>query len=259
MLLPKAGRSLVVALIATALLAGCAGETEIERRRDKTAQELYAAARESLELENYKTAVTKLEDLDSRYPFGPFSQQAQLDLLYAYYRNGDAAPATAAADRFIRQNPRHPNLDYVFYMKGLVNFSAELGAFKEVLSAPFSERDASTAKQAFDDFGEFLKRYPDSQFAPDAQQRMIYLRNRLAEYELHVANYYIRRQAWMAAANRARYVVDHFPGATATADALSVMVQSYHQLGLTVQQNEAQKVLALNYPKKAEEVAKSLQ
>lgn len=255
----KTWRAVVTVLVATALLAGCAGESEYERRRDKTAQELYAAARESLELENFKTAITKLEDLDSRYPFGPFSQQAQLDLLYAYYRNGDAPPATAAADRFIRQNPRHPNLDYVYYMKGLVNFSAELGAFKEVLSAPLSERDASTAKQAFDDFSEFLKRYPDSQYAADAHQRMIYLRNRLADAELHVAHYYIKRNAWMAAANRARYVVEHFPGATNTAEALAIMVRSYHELGLPVQKEEAQKVLALNYPQKADEVAKLLQ
>jgi len=259
MLLFKAWRPLTLMMVIGALLAGCAGESEYERRRDRTAQELYAAARESLELENYKTAITKLEDLDSRYPFGPYSQQAQLDLLYAYYRNGDAPPATASADRFIRQNPRHPNLDYVYYMKGLVNFSAELGAFKEVLSAPFSERDASTAKQAFDDFAEFLKRYPDSKYSADAQQRMIYLRNRLAEYELHVANYYIDRQAWMAAVNRARYVVDHFPGATSTAEALALMVRCYHELGLPVQKEEAQKVLALNYPQKAEEVVKQLQ
>ncbi len=244
-------RTLTLMFVA-ALCAACAGTSgERDRRREMTAEQLYADARSAMQVGNWRTAVQRLEDLDSRYPFGPYAQQAQLDLLFAYYQARDTASATSAADRFIRQNARHPKLDYVYYMKGLVNFSAELGFLREAFAAPLSERDASTAKQAFDDFNEMIKRFPDSQYANDARQRMIYLRNRLAEFEMHVANYYVSRKAWLAAANRARYIIENFPGADIQGDALELMVNCYRELKMPELEKEAMAVLTLNYPEKA--------
>lgn len=242
---------LLYLLFAAVVISGCATTAEEdreERRREQSAQKLYASARESIEVGNWKSAIEKLENLDSRYPFGPFSQQAQLDLIYSYYQNRDTPSAVAAADRFIRQNPRHPNLDYVYYMKGLVNYFAELGFLREAFAASLSERDASTSEKAFKDFAELVKLYPDSQYAADARQRMIYLRNRLADFELHAANYYTQRKAWLAAANRARNVIEHYPGVDASADALVMMVRCYQELKLPELEKEAHDVLALNFP-----------
>lgn len=241
---------LLCLLFAAIVITGCAttAEEREQRRRDQSAQQLYASARESMQVGNWKTAIEKLENLDSRYPFGPFSQQAQLDLMYAYYQNRDTPSAVAAADRFIRQNPRHPNLDYVYYMKGLVNYYSELGFLREAFAASLSERDASTADKAFKDFSELIKLFPDSQYAADARQRMIYLRNRLADFELHAANYYTQRKAWLAAANRARNVIEHFPNVNATADALVMLVRCYHELNLPELEKESHDVLALNFP-----------
>lgn len=243
----------IIGLAALFLVACTSSDYEADRKKNKPAHELYAEAAESLEVGNWKSAIDKLEALDSRFPFGPYSQQAQLDLVYAYYRSGDATPGNAAAERFIRQNAHHPHLDYVYYMKGMINFSAEFGSLKEVLAAPVSERDASTAKKAFDDFAEMLKRFPDSAYANDARQRMIYLRNRLAESEMHAAYYYVKRKAWTAAANRARYVVDHFPGANVTPDALVMLVKCYKALELPYQADEAMKMLKFNYPQRVDE------
>ncbi len=247
---------LLCLLVAAVLVTGCAttAEDREQRRREQTAQQLYASARESMQVGNWNSAIEKLENLDSRYPFGPFSQQAQLDLIYAYYQNRDTPSAVAAADRFIRQNPRHPHLDYVYYMKGLVNYYSELGFLREAFAATLSERDASTAEKAFKDFAELIKLYPDSQYAADARQRMIYLRNRLADFELHAANYYTQRKAWLAAANRARRVVENFPGVDASADALVMMVRCYRELNLPELEKEAHDVLALNFPDRMKDI-----
>jgi len=241
---------LLYLLFAALVITGCAttAEDREQRRREQSAQQLYASAREAIQVGNWKTAIERLENLDSRYPFGPFSQQAQLDLIYSYYQNRDTPSAVAAADRFIRQNPRHPNLDYVYYMKGLVNYFAELGFLREAFAASLSQRDASTADKAFKDFGELLKLYPDSQYGADARQRMIYLRERLAEFELHAANYYTQRKAWLAAANRARNVIENFPGSASSADALVMLVRCYRELQLPELEKQSLDVLALNFP-----------
>lgn len=251
----KFGRMLIkkfsaLALLAVLVLSGCASNREAyeQRRKEQSAQQLYAEAQSSMKVGNWRTAVERLERLDSLYPFGPFSQQAQLDLLYAYYQNNDTESAVSAADRFIRQNPRHPHLDYVHYMKGLVHFYSELGFLREAFAAELSQRDATTASTSFRDFAELIKRYPDSIYAADARQRMIYLRDRLAAHEMHVADYYVKRKAWLAAANRARNVIEQFPGASNTPEALVLMVQSYEKLGMTELANESRKVLEFNYP-----------
>lgn len=241
---------IVNALILLVILSACSGKNTMtsEAMRISNAFKLYEKAQYSMMSENYRTAIEYLERLDSLYPFGDYSHQAQLDLIYSYYKAGDYASGIAAADRFVRQNPRHKDLDYAYYMKGLINFSQETGLTKALFSAPLSERDASTARQSFDDFAELIRLYPDSKYAKDARQRMIFLRNRLAEYELHVANYYMKREAYQAAASRARYVVDHYPQTPSIPYALKMMVVTYDLLQLPELSENARRVLLLNYP-----------
>jgi outer membrane protein assembly factor BamD len=209
---------------------------------------LFEKAQLSMYSGNYRSAVEYLERLDGLYPFGAYSHQAQLNLIYSYYQLNDYGTGIASAERFIRQNPRHKDLDYAYYMKGLINFSTETGFGKEVFAAPISERDAGATRQSFDDFAELIRLFPNSKYAKDAQQRMIYLRNRLADYELHVANYYLKRSAYLAAANRAKYVVDHYPKTTAIPKALEMMVISYKLLDLPELAENSRRVLLLNYP-----------
>lgn len=232
------------------LITGCAtSDTEkLSSGRGLTPKQLYEKAQTNIKTHNFKSAIEKLESLDSRFPFGPFAEQAQLDLIYAYYKNRDSASAISQADRFIRQHPRHAYVDYAYYMKGLVNFSAEIGFFQEALSAKLSERDASTARQSFRNFSELVNKFPKSNYANDARKRMLYLRNRLAQYELHVARYYMSRKAYLAAANRAKYVIEHYPRSNQDADALSIMITAYNILGLPTLSEKARRTLKLNYP-----------
>ncbi|MCW8876626.1 MAG: outer membrane protein assembly factor BamD [Kangiellaceae bacterium] len=237
-------------LLGLLLIIGCSGKKEVitEAQKVNNAFKLYEKAQYSMLSGNFRSAIEYLERLDSLYPFGAYSHQAQLDLIYSYYRLDDFASGIASADRFIRQNPRHKDLEYAYYMKGLINFSAETGFGKALFAAPISERDASTARQSFEDFAELIRLYPNSKYAKDAQQRMVYLRNRLAEYELHVANYYMKREAYQAAAARARYVVDHYPKTPSIPYALQMMVVAYDLLELPDLSENARKVLLLNYP-----------
>ncbi|MBI2379551.1 MAG: outer membrane protein assembly factor BamD [Gammaproteobacteria bacterium] len=234
------------------LLSGCSmfGDKE-EEIPENTAQELYDAAKQSLKNENWPSAVGKLEALDSRYPFGPFSHQGQLDLIYAYYKNGDHEDAVSNAERFIKSNPSHPNVDYAYYMKGLAQFQEDEGFFAQAFNADQWKRDTSSAKKGFDSFAELLRQFPNSKYGADARQRMVHLRNRLAQYELYVASYYLRREIYVAAASRARYVVEKFPQSNAVGDALVVLVQAYDRLNLKDQADNARKTLQLNYPDKA--------
>ena len=231
-------------------LAACAGqEGQLgEAKRMNSAFKLYEKAQYSMRSRNFRSAISYLERLDSLYPFGAYSHQAQLDLIYSYYKLGDYASGIASADRFIRQNPRHKDLEYAYYMKGIINYSSETGVGKDLFSAPLAERDASTVRQAFDDFAELVRLFPESKYARDARQRMIYLRNRLADYELHVANYYLQRDAFLAAANRAKYVVDHYPKTPAVPRALKMMMTAYNLLELPDLEEHTRKVLLLNYP-----------
>jgi len=241
---------IAIILLLTSLAACSSGPTdgEYETFPELDARELYETALNSLKSGNFGSAIQRLEALDLRYPFGAYSQQSQLDLIFAYYKHGDTASALTTADRFIRQNPRHANIDYAYYMKGLVNFNSEVGFFQEMFAAKLSERDASSARQAFEDFAELMRRYPDSRYAPDARQRMIFLRNRLAEYEIHVARYYMTREAYLGAANRAKYVVEHYPRTPSVANALDIMVTAYEILELNELADKAKRVLQHNYP-----------
>ena len=242
-------KSICLVLLLT-ILAACSSNSDDITGAGKinNAFKLFEKAQYSMYSGNYRSAVQYLERLDSLYPFGAYSHQAQLNLIYSYYQLSDYGTGIASAERFIRQNPRHKDLDYAYYMKGLINFSTETGFGKDLFSAPISERDAGAARQSFDDFAELLRLFPNSKYAKDARHRMVFLRNRLADYELHVANYYLQRTAYLAAANRAKYVVDHYPKTPAVPHALEMMMITYNLLDLPELAENSRRVLLLNYP-----------
>lgn len=195
-------------------------------------EELYQQARASLESGRYTTAVNELEALDTRFPFGDYAEQAQLELIYAYYHTDNWEAARAAAGRFIRLQPDHPQVDYAHYMRGLSAYQAGRFSLERLRIVDISRRDLGASRDAYTDFNELIQRFPDSEYAPDARQRIVYLRNVLATQELHVADFYLRKGAYLAAVQRGRWVIENYPQSTATRDALAVMVEGYLGLGM---------------------------
>jgi outer membrane protein assembly factor BamD len=220
---------------------------QIDETRDWSAQRLYSEAHDALGEKNYERAIDLFEKLESRYPFGRYAQQALLESAYAYYKYDEPDTAIATLDRFIKTYPRHTHLDYALYLKGLVNFTRGDSFMDKILPRDPSERDAGAARQAFFDFQELARRFPDSRYAADARQRMLFLRNNLAWYEVHVAEYYIRRGAYLAAANRGQYVVEHYQKTPAVPKALLIMIDAYQTLGLNQLAADAERVYNLNY------------
>ena len=247
---PGLNRVLGSLLLAAALtLGGCGLLPEI---KDETAgwsaQRIYAEAKDNLNSGNYERAVKLFETLESRYPFGRYAQQAQLEVAYAYYKDNEPISAIAACDRFIKLHPNHPNVDYAYYLKGLANFNDDLGLLGNLVNQDLSERDPRAARDAFLAFKELVTRFPDSKYAEDSSARMKYLVNALANNEVHVAKYYLKRKAWVAAANRAKEVLKTYPEAPALEEALAIMVVAYDKLELTNLRDDAQRVLTLNFP-----------
>jgi outer membrane protein assembly factor BamD len=239
-------QSTVVCCIALALvLSACSSK---DKKENMTERDLYMEAERYLRNDNYDLAEKDLQLLESRFPFGPYAEQAQLELIYAQYRGYKADASIASAERFIRLHPQHPNVDYAYYMKGLANYTEGTGLIERFLPTDMTERDPGKALQSFEDFRQLLNRFPDSTFAGDARARMTYLRARLARYEINVANYYFRRKAYLAAANRGRYVVENYQQTEAVPDGLAVMVQAYQLLNLNDLANDALTVLRTNYP-----------
>ncbi len=245
-----APQALGTILLATALtLGGCGILPEVKEESDGwSAQKLYSEARDELNSGNYARAVKLFETLESRYPFGRYAQQAQLEVAYAYYKDSEPVSAIAACDRFIKLHPNHPNVDYAYYLKGLANFNDDLGLLGKLVDQDLSERDPRAARDAFLSFKELVTRFPDSKYAPDSTARMKYLVNALASNEIHVAKYYLKREAYVAAANRAKEVLKSYPEAPALEEALAIMVVSYDKLKLPQLRDDAQRVLALNFP-----------
>lgn len=236
-------------LLVAAVLAGCGLLPEqIDETKDWSAQRLYAAAKSDLNEGNYERAIQMFERLEARYPYGPYAQQAQLEVAYAYYKDNEPVSAIAAADRFIKLHPNHPHVDYAYYLKGLANFVEERGLLAGLGSQDMSERDPKAARESFDAFKELATRFPDSRYTPDAIARMKYLVNALASHEVHVARYYFKRGAYVAAANRGKYVVENYPQAPALEEALYLMAMSYDRLDLTDLRDDALRVLRLNFP-----------
>ncbi|MCX7153901.1 MAG: outer membrane protein assembly factor BamD [Proteobacteria bacterium] len=240
----------VAALVLIIFCAGCGMfSTEEDPTVSWSANRLYNEAKSELTDGNFEKAIKYYEKLEARYPYGRFAQQAQIEVAYAYYRSNEAESAIAACDRFIKLHPNHPNVDYAFYLKGLANFNEDQGLLGHVSDQDMTERDPRAARDSFEAFKELVNRFPDSKYAADSAARMKYLVNALAQYEVHVARYYVKRTAWVAAANRAQYALRNYPSAPATEEALFIMVKSYDQLGMTDLRDDADRIIHQNFPK----------
>ncbi|OIQ80408.1 outer membrane protein assembly factor BamD precursor [mine drainage metagenome] len=239
-----------LALIPILFLAGCAifgSPDEIDETKGWSVQRLNTAAEESMRDRDYDKAIKYYQTLESRFPHGRYALQAELEVAYAYYKKGEPAAALSAADRFIKLHPHHPNVDYVYYLKGLATFS-DRGLVDKLTRQDLSDRDPKAMHESFLAFKELLTRYPDSKYAKDAALRMSYLVNTLAEHEVHVARYYMKRQAYIAALNRCKYVIENYPATPSVEEALVIMVSAYDLLGMEDLKQDTLRVLKTNYP-----------
>lgn len=243
----------IILLTGLLSLSGCAwlSSTPEDPTANWSASQLHAAGRDAMRSGNYETAVDYFEKLQARYPFGRYAQQAQLDIAYSHYQSGEADEAIAAADRFIRTYPRHPVVDYAYYLRGLANYSRDVGILGRLLPSDPSRTDSQAAQQAFNDFAELVQIFPDSRYAEDAHQRMVFLRNSLAEYEINVARFYLERKSYVAAVNRSRYVLENYQTTPAAENALGIMAEAYHHLALNDLAQDSYRVLERNYPESA--------
>ena len=230
------------------LLSACATVEDEDPTEGMDAAEVYRDAREYLDEGEYETAIEYYERLESRFPYGPYAEQAQLEIAYTYYKSQEYESAILAAERFIKLHPDHRSVAYAYYLRGLARFDGDQSFMARWFNQDLTERDPKSMREAFRYFSELVSRYPDSRYTKDAIQRMYQLREGLARYELHVANYYVRRSAFVAAANRAQYVVKNYQGTPAVPEALSIMVKSYTELGLPELAKDSKRVLEMNYP-----------
>ncbi len=236
---------LLIAILA--LTAACSSkQPEVDENLSEV--ELYQQAQADLDNRSYTQAIAKLKALESRYPFGRYAEQAQLELIYAYYKNAEPEAAKSSAERFIRLHPQHANVDYAYYLKGLASFDQDRGLLARFLPLDMTKRDPGAARDSYNEFAQLTSRYPNSRYAPDAKQRMIYLRNLLAAYEVHVGHYYLTRQAYVAAANRGRYVVENFQETPSVGDGLAIMTEAYQRLSMDDLAATSLETLKLNYP-----------
>lgn len=237
------------ALIFAAFLTGCASSAEIDDETyGLTVAELYEEAKSVLTNGEYDSAIQLYEKLESRFPYGTYAERARIEVAYAYYKNSQPETAIIAADRFIKLHPNHAHVDYAYYLRGLASFDDSISFMDKLFDQEPSERDPKSVRQAFKYFSELIRRFPKSRYTPDSIKRMKELRESLARYEIHVANYYQRRGAHLAAANRAKYVVENYQGTPSIPDALALMTLSYRKLGLHELANDSFRVLELNHP-----------
>lgn len=210
-------------------------------------QRLYAAGQEKMVDKNYDKAIEYFQKLEARYPHGVYATQAQLEVAYAYFKKSEPILCLSAVDRFIKLHPNHPNLDYAYYLKGLATFN-ERGIIEKYTKQEINDRDPKTLRVSFNAFKELVERFPNSRYAKDATQRMIYLVNTLAMHEMHVARYYMQRKAYVAALNRTRYVLETYPNSSSVEGALVTMVSAYDAMDLTDLKNDTLRILKTNYP-----------
>ena len=239
----------IFTLAAILLLTACASSGDHD---DPTsglaAAEIYKEAKTHLDNGNYESAIQFYEKLESRFPYGRFATRAQLEIAYAYYKFEEFETAILSADRFIKLHPNHPHVDYAYYLRGLAGYNMSESFLGKLFNQDPTERDPKSARRSFQYFAELVKKFPKSKYARDAVQRMTYLRNGLSKYEVHVAQFYYEREAYLAAANRCKYVVDNYQRTPSIADALSLMVKSYRKLELGKLADDALRVLELNHP-----------
>jgi outer membrane protein assembly factor BamD len=249
----SARRTVLVFCLACSLVVvtGCKSNSD-RKLANLGPEQIYKMAHTRLMDYDYKGAIKLYENLTARFPFTPQARQARLDLIYAYYRQGESESAIDAADTFIRENPTHPRVDYAWYIKGLVDFDKAPNAIEHIFHADLTKRPPTNARKSFEAFRTVVEQYPKSAYAYDAHLRMVYLRNRLANYEVHVADYYMRRGAYVGAAQRANRCIEDYDGAPATHQALLIMIAAYTKLGLNDRAEEVRQVYAYNFPNSPE-------
>ena len=249
MIIVRHSLALLLGVLVAAIISACSvfGDAEDETK-GWSAQKLYSEAKDSLNNRNYEQAIKYYEKLEARYPYGRYAQQAQLEIAYAYYKDLEAAQAVRAADRFIKLHPNHPNVDYAYYLKGLAHFTEDPGWTGYISGQDMTERDPKAARESFDAFRDLVNRFPESRYASDSIARMNYLVNALASHEIHVARYYMRRGAYVAAANRAQYALKTYPRAPANEEGLVILVSAYDRLGLNELRDDAERVMKKNFP-----------
>lgn len=242
-----------VTALASALLALALGgcglfADKADQRKDWTAAEYYKAAKDEFDNHNWDSAIKLYEQLEAKYPFGRFAQQAQIEVAYAYYKQGETAQAVTALEKFIKLHPNHQNIDYALYLKALCNFKEDLGPLARIVTQDLADRDPKAARESFEGFKDLVTRYPESRYAPDSRERMAYLVEALARHEINVARYYLARGAYLAAANRAQDAITKFPTAPSKREALDIMVDAYDRMGLAELRDDTKKVIARNFP-----------
>lgn len=237
----------LIPLLTVLFTFGCA-TTPDDELEGLSAIDLYNQAKDALNSGDYETAINTFERLEARFPFGKYAQQAQLEIAYAYYKFNEPDSSIATADRFIRNNPGNPHLDYAYYLKGLANYTRGENIVDRLIPREPSERDTRALRDSFNDFTELVKKFPDSRYTEDARLRLVFLHNMLAKYEINVANYYMKRGAYVAAANRAKYVIENYQRTPAARSALEVLVKAYTEMGMEDLAQDAQRVLDLNTP-----------
>lgn len=235
-----------ILFIALLAITGCANRSQ--ENREMTETKHYEEAYKLLQKKSYLSAIDELEELEARFPYGDYTEQTQLDLIYARFKALDYPESVAQADRFIRSYPTHEQLDYALYMKGLGNFYMDLGLFDRISKTDKAARDLDAMRDAFQDFDELIQRFPESPFAADARQRMVHIRNMLAEQELRAANYYARRHAFIASANRAQFVVRHYQESPSVPEALAILSKSYEELEQPELAAKSLAMLTSNWP-----------
>ena len=237
----------IILAVTLGTLVACSVKEEADPTADWTVERFYQEARKQLASENYLSAIEYYETLESRFPFGKYATQAQIDVAYAYYKFDEPDSAITAIDRFIKLHPRHESVDYAYYLKGLVNFERGGSLFDLFTDRDLSAFDKNLLLTAYNDFKLLLQRFPDSRYAADASQRMLYLRNELARADYKVASYYATREAWIAVANRTRFILQNYQGSSVIRPALVLQLQAYQQLGLEDLARDTQRILELNY------------
>lgn len=242
--LNRALRTFAALCLALSLVNGC---SSMRHKPINTADGLYDAGRKDLDHGDYSLAIKNYEQLEARFPFSNNTRQGQLDLMYAYYKNGDRENAIDQAEQFIRENPTHPRVDYAYYVKGLANFDRERNFLERWFRVDLSKRPPVNSRTSFQSFQTLLQRFPNSPYAPDARQRTIFLRNRLADYEVYVAHYYFKRGAYVAALNRSKYAIENYDGAPSIKEALEISRDAYTKLGMMDLADKSAQVLAKNY------------
>lgn len=236
-----------LALVATLSACGIFKDRE-EETKNWNAEQFYKAAKEQLDNNNWDAAIKLYERLEAKFPFGRYAQQAQVEVAYAYYKQGESAQSISAIDKFMKLHPNHPNLDYAIYLKGLANFKEDLGPLTRIARQDLADRDPKAARESFETFKDLVTRFPQSRYANDARERMIYLVEALARHEIHVARYYMSRGAYLAAANRAQDAIVRFPNSPTHREALDVLVEAYDRMGMHDLRDDTKKVLARNFP-----------